>query len=194
MLSKDQIKKLSFLNEKIQKCQKCQNLFKNGMAVPYWTKSSKFIMIAEAPGKNEVKEEFRTPLIGMAGRLIFTELKKKNIKRKDFLILNTIQCRPVINGYNGKPSPEETENCKFWVSKYFQVFKPKLVFLLGGYALNYFFEDNLGITKENGTILTLDGVKFIPCLHPAYVLRNKKEILSFRKAIRVLKEEISGEH
>ena len=69
MLSKSQIRKLEFLDKKIQECKKCKNLYLNGMAVPFWTRNSRFLMIAEAPGKDEVKEDTRTPLVGKAGRL-----------------------------------------------------------------------------------------------------------------------------
>jgi uracil-DNA glycosylase family 4 len=127
MLSKEQIKKLTFLTSKIQKCRKCKLLHKNGMAVPYWTPHSRIMIMAESPGKDEVRKNLRTPLVGKSGRLLFRELKKKNIglSREDFLILNTVQCRPVVNNRNGKPSIKEIETCKFWTDKYIKVFKPK---------------------------------------------------------------------
>jgi|GEM_PF-5175560 len=197
MLTQSQIKKLSYLNKKIQSCHKCKNLWRNGKAFPYFTKFSQLLAIAEGPGKEEVQEDYQTPLIGKAGRLLFRELGRKeiNLKRKDFMILNTVQCRPVIDGKNGKPSLEEIENCKFWTSKYIEIFSPEIIIAFGNYALNYFFEDNLGITKESGFVRHLDnGTKVIPCLHPASLLYSSDNLSLFRHSLKVFKEETIKAH
>jgi DNA polymerase len=192
MLSKGQMKKILFLNESIQKCRRCE-IWKNGMAVPYWTENSKIMIMAEAPGRDEVRKNLRTPLVGKAGRLLFGELRRKKIGfiREDFLLLNVIQCRPVIRGRNGKPSPEETNNCRFWVEKYIKVFNPKIILALGNYALSYFLESHSGTTKESGTVISLENdIKIIPCLHPASLLYNPENIHIFRSSLIILREEV----
>ena len=200
MLNNAQRNKLNFLTSKIQECQKCVNLCQNGMAVPYWTEYSKYMIIAESPGRNEVRKNARTPLIGKAGRLLFRFLARKKIslKREDFLILNTVQCRPVVaNNKNGKPSKKESRNCRFWVEKYIEVFEPKIILAFGNYALSYFVDNNLGITRESGSVYDLpNGVKLIPCIHPASLLYGDfhkdlliESLIIFRNEIDKIKEK-----
>jgi len=195
MLNKTQIKKLAFLSTKIQECKKCKDLYKNGMAVPYWSEFSEIMVIAEAPGESEVRKNMRTPLVGKAGRLFFSELKRKSIgfKREDLLILNTIQCRPVVNGRNGKPSKENQANCLFWINKYIEIFRPRVILTVGKYAMDAFIESEFGIKEECGRVYSieiLDGLttKIIPCIHPASVLYSKSNIDYLRISLKTLAE------
>ena len=194
MLNQSQIKKLNFLNEKLRDCQKCKNLFNNGKAYPYYTRHSKYLMLAEAPGGEEVHEDYQTPLVGRSGIKMFTELSRHKLKfkRKDFMILNTVQCRPVIGTTNGKPSNKEIETCRFWTSKYIEIFEPEIILALGNYANKYFFDDDrLGITRESGIIRTLDnGIKVMPCIHPASLLYSSDNLSIFRSTLKAFRKEV----
>jgi len=198
MLTGKQIKKLNFLNESISKCKKCERLYHFGKAYPYFTRHSKYLAMAEAPGEIEVQDNYQTPLVGRAGRKLFSELSrhKINLKRKDFVLLNTVQCRPVENGKNGKPTEEEIENCRFWTERYIEVFEPKLILALGNYALRYFFDDVEGITHESGNIRILtdknaNTIKVMPCLHPASLLYSTENFKLFRSTLKAFKKEAS---
>ena len=189
-MNQRQLRKLEILTKKILKCEKCSRLRKNGIAIPYWTKRSKYIILAEAPGKEEVIES--TPLIGESGKLLFKELKKLSLRREDFIILNTTQCRPVENNCNGKPTIAEMKNCKFWVEKYLEVSKIKYLIAFGNYAMQYLFEENSGIMSKCGTIRDYNGIKVFPSIHPANVLYNSENITFLRKSLKAFKKEIKN--
>lgn len=192
MLDQTQINKLTFLTNNITRCRICKRICKNGIAIPYWSKKSKFMIMAEAPGFEEIKEENQTPLVGRAGRFLFGALNKYGLERDDFLILNTIQHRPVENGRNGKPREGEIENCRFWVSKYIQVLDPEFIIAFGNYSLYYFFKENSGIMKQCGSVREWDGRKIIPCIHPASVLYNPENKKLFMKATKRFKKEMQN--
>ena len=110
------LQRLIYLSQNIYRCKKCARLRPNGIAVPYWTMKAKYLALAEAPGEKEVKAE--TPLVGPAGEKWEGEIKRIGLEREDFILINSVQCRPIINGRNGKPTFEEIINCRFWVNKY----------------------------------------------------------------------------
>lgn len=187
-----QLNKLNLLTKHIPRCALCQDLRKNGMAIPFWTEKSKFGIMAEAPGREEVLEENKTPLVGASGKLLFNkEFSKLGFKREDFLIINTIQCRPVLNGRNGKPKFEEINRCRFWVEKYFEVSKVKYLIAFGNYSLWYFFEEISGIRSKCGTIRDYNGIKIFPSIHPSSVLYNPEDISLLRKSLNLFKKEVS---
>lgn len=193
MLTNSQLRKLSFLNKKIKECDLCERICNNGKAFPFFSRSSKYLMMAEAPGEEEVQKDKQTPLVGTSGVRLFNELSKHKLKfkRKDFLILNTIQCRPVVNGKNGKPTKSEIENCKIFTSRFIEVFEPKVILALGNYANKYFFEDDWeGISIENGRVRVLEsGIKVIPCFHPAAILYSPEKFSHFLFALKKFKQE-----
>jgi len=191
-LNSTQIGKLEFLSEKIELCNKCKRLRKNGIAIPYWSKRSKYLMLAEGPGGDEVKEENRTPLVGKAGRLCFKVLNDFGFKREDFLIINCVQCRPLNEyGGNGKPLPGEIENCNFWFRKYLEVLNPPIILALGGYAFNKITKSNIGITKVSGKLIYSSGFNVIPCIHPASVLYSPENKRLFVESLKNFKKEVA---
>lgn len=55
------------IDKKIQNCIDC-NLYKNGRAKPFYSDDSKFMMILEAPGKEEVNQN--NVVVGKTGKLL----------------------------------------------------------------------------------------------------------------------------
>jgi uracil-DNA glycosylase family 4 len=173
MLSQEQIKKLSILDTYIEYCIKCKE-FKNGIAIPYWSKKSKYAMIAEAPGREEIDPDKKTPLIGASGKLLFKILRKLGLYRHNFLLINTMQCRP-LNKHkgNGKPTKENINNCDFWVKKYLEVFDPKGIITLGNFATEKILGKS-GIMNISGNVYKRNGKIIVPCIHPASACYDRK--------------------
>ena len=192
---KSRIIRLKILDEHIQRCKKCSRLRPNGIAIPYWNIESKYLGLAEAPGGEEV--ECKTPLVGDAGKKWEKEIKRLGFKRKDFVLINSVQCRPVVGKRNGKPTFEEMINCKFWVNKYIEVSRPEKILAMGNYAVYSLF----GTGNSLGGIMASSG-KFIgnygkipvyACIHPASLLYHNQSSDSgvkflFRKSLRNFKE------
>lgn len=185
-----QIRRLNILVSAIPTCNRC-SLRKNGMAIPYFSERSRFLMLAEAPGFEEIQEDQKTPLVGKAGRTLFSHLKNFGFAREDFLIINTVQCRPVTSsGKNGKPSYEEIEACRYWTSRIWQVFKPKLVLAFGNYACYYFWQEESGILSKSGEIRTFKKSIVIPCIHPASILYNPINKSVFKRSLKVFSKVV----
>jgi len=187
---KRRIIRLKILDEHIQKCKKCPRLIPNGIAIPYWNIKSRYLALAEAPGKEEVEES--TPLIGPAGDIFIKGIKRLGFKREDFALLNSVQCRPVVGKRNGKPTCDEIINCRFWVNKYIEVSRPEKILAMGNYAVYSLF----GTGNSLGGIMASSG-KFIgnygnipvyACIHPASLLYHNDNEVLFKKSLRKFKE------
>jgi len=184
------LKRLIYLTDNIPRCKKCARLRKNGMAIPYWNMSSKYLALAEAPGREEVIAE--TPLVGSAGEKWEKEIRRLSLRRDDFVLINSVQCRPVVGGRNGKPTFEEIINCRFWVNKYIETAKPEKILAMGNYAVWALF----GTGNTLGGIMASSG-KFIgnymnipvwACIHPASLLYSQDNLALFRRSLKKFKE------
>lgn len=167
MLSDKQIKLLTLLDKQIQSCTRC-SLYKTGRCKPYWTPKSKYVVVLEAPGSDEVKKN--TPVIGRAGDELWKIADHFSLPREHFLIINSVNCRPVIPGTNknGKPSKDQIKTCREWVRKYIKVLKPEKGIIMGGYSLFTIF-DQEGIMKVNSTTEYSEefDTNFVKSVHPA---------------------------
>jgi len=196
MLSKKQIRMLQILDKQVSTCRIC-DIYKNGCLVPFWTKSSKYVIIGEVPGFNEIRKQ--TPFIGAAGEILTQVLNKSGLDAKDFLILHTIQCRPDSRNNVGsrKPTEVQVKNCQSYLRKYIKVLQPEKILCLGNYA-KYLFTGNFqGVLKERGTFneCTLDGSnKIYPVLftiHPAYCIYNTEDgVPMLREDIEIFKDTV----
>jgi len=162
---------LELLDNQIVECTAC-TLFHNGRCKPYWTPESKYAMVLEAPGKTEIEENI--PVIGTAGRHLWDMAEHFGYKREDFLIINSVNCRPVVGNKNGKPTYFQTELCRDWVRKYLKVFKPEKMIIFGAYALFTLLNKN-GIMKESGSVEFDEefDTPIAKSIHPAMIIYNK---------------------
>ena len=177
------------MSQKISLCKKCSRLRPNGMSIPYWNVKAKYLMFAEAPGQEEIGD---SPLVGSAGKFLFKTIKPMGFIRSDFFIINSVQCRPVENGRNGKPTRDEIDNCRFWTDRYLKVIKPKFIIAFGNYSMGYLFEEWSGIKDKCGTVrLFGNGAKVIPCIHPASVGYDPDNMKFFKRGMNRFKKEVS---
>lgn len=181
ILSDKKVRLLELLDKKVQTCEKC-SLYQNGRAKPFWTEHSKYAIIGEAPGRNEIEQG--TPFVGAAGKVLTEALSDLGFRAKDFLIINSVNCRAVDfhNHFkNGKPTRSQLDCCYDWVRKYLKIIDPEKILCLGNYAKYYFDQSITGILRVRGRFrsLTLDkSTREYPVLytvHPAYVLYNQDE-------------------
>lgn len=122
----------------IAHCGVCK-LSHNGRALPFIGVDAKAILLGEAPGKEEVKE--RTPFVGKSGKYMFTVTEKYGFTRNDFVIVNTVQCRPVVKKgdriLNGKPSEAVTHMCTTFVEAILFGSGLSKVMCVGAYAKDW---------------------------------------------------------
>lgn len=183
-------KKINSILEEMKKCKHC-NLYKNGMAIPFISKKSKYLIMAEAPGRDEVLPENQSPLVGSSGKTCLKYLKKLGFERNDFLIINSTNCRPVReNGSNGKPTFKQIERCRRWNKEIIKTFDPKVILSFGAYSLYFFSGEITGIMSKSGKPFRKGKRIIVPCIHPASVLYNKKNEVLFKKSLKMFKAAV----
>jgi len=184
-------KMLTLLDNQIQQCEEC-NLWENGRAKPYWSENSKYMMILEAPGKEEV--EHNETLIGKTGRMFWNIAAEYQLRKQDFLIMNSVNCRVMNGKKNGKPSETHRDCCRIWLRKYIKVFQPRKLILCGNYALHTvlglwgitkFYDESMLLTHEDIYGINVDVVKSI---HPSAMIYSKDKEKDLRKSIELIKE------
>jgi len=130
------------------------------------------MFIGEGPGRAE--DEQGKPFVGRSGQLLNRILELAEIKRSNVFITNIVKCRPPNNR---KPLPLEINTCKkILLFNQIKIIRPKTICTLGSAAIQGLLEKNVKITKLRGTVVQIDSINVIPTYHPAYVLRNPKEL------------------
>ena len=164
---------LKDIEKEVQQCKSCPlYISRNNVVFSDGSNKAKIMLIGEAPGADEDKQG--KPFVGRAGKLLNEFLKLAGINRnEDLYIANTIKCRPPEKRKNAK---EEKEACERFLQAQINTVKPKIIVLCGATAMESFLDKKLKISKVRGeffeNIKGYEGIKFIPILHPSYLLRQ----------------------
>ena len=134
---------------------------------------AKLMFIGEGPGKEEDLQG--KPFIGRAGQLLNRSLEAIGIQRKDVFITNIVKCRPPNNR---TPTPTESQTCKnLLLIKQIQIICPKVICTLGSAAIQGLLgKKTLKISQIRGKKILIEEIIVVPTYHPAYILRNPKEL------------------
>lgn len=109
-------------------------------------------------------------------------------------------CRPVIDGKNGKPTTEEIQMCSNWVRKYIRIIRPRKMLVMGKYAIDSFNSIVGGdvlptgsIVENNGSIIFVSffdvQVHVVVSVHPAYTIYQPEiGMKALKHSIEVFKE------
>ncbi len=164
---------LKKLEKEVQQCKSCPLYISRNNTVFYdGSENAKIMLIGEAPGADEDKSG--KPFVGRAGKLLNEFLHSAGINRdEDLYIANTLKCRPPENR---KPTKEEKAACERYLRAQIEIIKPKIIVLCGATAMESFLDKKFKISKVRGQIFEniegYKGIKFIPILHPSYLLRQ----------------------
>ena len=132
---------------------------------------ARLMFVGEGPGKDEDLQG--KPFVGRAGKLLTKLLGALDIRREDIFITNIVKCRPPSNRL---PLPNESSTCIKLLDAQLKIIRPDVVCALGSCAAKTLLEKEIKITKERGKIFKRGTTTIIPTLHPAYILRNPKEM------------------
>ena len=141
--------------------------------------NTKLMIIGEAPGKTE--EEQGLPFVGRSGKLFTQILKSFSIDRDDIFITNIVKCRPQNNR---TPSKKEVAAYKNLLLKQIDIIQPKVICTLGATAAQALLPEIPPITKSHGTLYWYNKIAIIPTYHPAYILRNSKNLPFFTQDLK----------
>lgn len=132
---------------------------------------ARILFIGEAPGAQEDIEG--RPFVGRSGKLLNNILQLAHVKREDVFITNIVKCRPPNNR---RPLPKEMENSKDLLIKQIKIIQPSIICTLGSAALEGLLSNPVRISQVRGKAQEWLGFTVIPTYHPAYILRNPKEL------------------
>lgn len=165
---------LDTLYEPYKKCLECPLGSQGRQKIVFGdgNPDAKIMFIGEAPGKQE--DATGIPFVGRAGQLLNRIFTLVGIERNDIFITNIVKCRPPKNR---KPTPLENNRCKkILLINQIKIIDPVIICTLGATALEGLYEKEIKISQVRGNPLIIDGKTIIPTFHPAYILRNPKEL------------------
>lgn len=129
------------------------------------------VFIGEGPGQQE--DEQGRPFVGKSGKLLNKLLDIANLSREEVYITNIVKTRPPNNR---KPTLQEIAFSMPLLIQQLNIIQPRLVCTLGSSALQGFTSNPISISQARGEIITINDIKILPTYHPAYILRNPKEL------------------
>ena len=152
-------------------CENCP-LFENNAYCPSdGPRKAELVMIGEAPGYNEVKQQL--PFIGASGQLLNMILEHNGFDRSDIFVTNTVLCQPEKNA---NPPAAAVKACKKRLHREVNGRDPKTIVALGNFASRSVLSTSEGITSlrigPSKRSADYPGVRIIPTFHPAASLYN----------------------
>jgi len=132
------------------------------------------LFIGEAPGRDEDLQG--RPFVGRSGKLLDKVIQIAGNNRMDVYITNVVKIRPPNNR---KPLPQEIAIGKPLLLKQIKIIRPRVICTLGSSALEGLLGEPVKMTLMRGKVITWNGISLIPTYHPAYILRNPKELSAF---------------
>jgi len=163
---------LEALRAEIGDCRRCK-LWSGRTHVVFGVGNPRatLMFVGEGPGRDEDLQG--EPFVGRAGQLL-TEIITKGMKmrREDVYIANVIKCRPP---QNRNPEPDEIATCQPFLLRQIDLIRPRVLVALGTFAAQTLLGSRVPISRLRGHWYDYHGVKLMPTLHPAYLLRNPND-------------------
>ncbi len=132
---------------------------------------AQLMFIGEAPGEQE--DQTGRPFVGRAGKKLDEIITAMGLARPDVYIANVLKSRPLGNR---TPLPSEVEQCAAFLAEQIRIIQPKVIVGLGGPAVKWLLQTNLGVTRLRGQWAKYTdsemSIAVMPTFHPAYLLRN----------------------
>lgn len=160
---------LAGLTEVIGDCRRCPLAAgRTHIVFGVGNENADLMFVGEGPGRDEDLQG--EPFVGRAGQLL-TEIIAKGMKlrREDVYIANVVKCRPP---QNRNPEFDEIASCIPFLSRQIDIVQPRVIVALGKFAAHTLLQTTTPITRLRGQWHEYRGIKLMPTLHPAYLLRN----------------------
>ncbi len=149
---------------------------------------AKLLIVGEGPGKEEDLQGI--PFVGRSGKLLTKVLLELEFDPQDIYITNIVKCRPPANR---TPTPEEANTCiNLLLKNQIKIVSPQLICTLGSCATSLLLKSITPISKIRGTLQPYEKLSLMPTYHPAYILRNSKNLPFFVSDLRAAKNYINS--
>jgi DNA polymerase len=183
----DKDRKLSKLKNSILKFNK--NFPGKNLVFSDGNKEAKIMIVGEAPGRTE--DKLQKPFVGRAGKLLDSLLKSINLNRSKVYITNVVNYRP---DKNRKPNLLEINLFKKYLFQHIEIIKPKFILLLGSTAAEAVLDYQGPLNLIIGKFFEKKIINITPIImtvyHPAYLLRQPKNIKTVNNNLNNLKKYI----
>ncbi|MCF8474953.1 MAG: uracil-DNA glycosylase [Emcibacter sp.] len=154
--------------------------------------NSHIMLIGDAPGVDE--DRYGKPFMGENGVLLDKMFKAIGLSREDDFYLSYIL--PWRPPGNRAPTPEEITICMPFIKRHIELFKPKMIILLGAMPASNILQSDVGITRLRGKwkeyILNDDKIPVIAMFHPNYLLKQPKAKKDAWQDLLEIKSKIEG--
>ena len=156
------------LSGRISACTACAELAatRTHVVVGVCPPGADVLLVGEAPGAQEDAEGI--PFVGRAGRLLDELLAEAGLPRDRIAVANVLKCRPPGNR---KPTREETQRCRPWLSRQIALIGPRVICLLGGTAAAWALGGPVKIGEVRGRPIEQDGRTLVVTYHPSAAIR-----------------------
>lgn len=132
---------------------------------------AEIMIVGEGPGADE--DRLGKPFVGRAGQLLDRMLGAIGLDRGSVYIANTVPWRPPGNR---EPTPQEMAACAPFLHRQIELVAPKILLTAGAVATRALIGTSKGITRVRGEwfdiVVNGVGMRAMPILHPAYLLRQ----------------------
>lgn len=132
---------------------------------------AEIMIVGEGPGAEEDRQG--KPFVGRAGQLLDRMLGAIGLDRTKVYIANTVPWRPPGNR---EPTPQEIAACTPFLHRQIELVAPRILLTAGAVATRALVGTSRGITRVRGEwfdiVVNGHGMRAMPILHPAYLLRQ----------------------
>ncbi len=169
-----------------QRCKLCSG--RTHIVFGVGNPQARLMFVGEGPGRDEDLQA--EPFVGRAGQLL-TEIITKGMKlrREDVYIANVIKCRPP---QNRNPEPDEIAACQPFLIRQIEIIQPRVLVALGKFAAQTLLGLQTPISRLRGHWYAYQGIKLMPTLHPAYLLRNPDDKRLVWEDIKMVLRELES--
>ena len=134
------------------------------------------MIIGDAPSAmNMAKGEYLT---GKPGRILVDELESLGLT--EYYATGVVKCQPPDGK---KVEPSECKACAGYIQDELQEQKPKYVLVMGATAAKSVVKA-ANLSSVVGKLIEKDGITYVPCYSPAYVLRDPSKELEFKRVLK----------
>lgn len=162
------------------------------------------LIIGEAAGEAEAAASLPFRPYAAAGSVLERAIKRCGYTRDQFVLWNTVACRPPGNKLEGtRYERGAVEHCKTHFKKVIETFAPKCILALGGTALRAttrYAGKDCGVSDLRGFVLPSPTwqIPVVPSFHPSFIRRGQAHLLGvlmrdLRLAVQVAEGGENGE-
>jgi uracil-DNA glycosylase family 4 len=148
---------------------------------------AELVFVGEGPGADEDAQG--VPFVGKAGQLLTKMIEAMKFRRDDVYICNVVKCRPPNNR---NPEPDEIAACQPFLLRQIELIHPAVIVALGTFAAQTLLASRVPISRLRGQWFEYQGIKLMPTLHPAYLLRNPNDKRLVWEDIKLVMRELES--